>query len=170
MEFRTARPTDLPALKTMFRNIVEKMHQSGLVIWDETYPYEEFAGDIEKGHLHLLIQQNEIAAAFGLYETVEGTACFDWRDNRAKALYLGRIGIRATRQRQGLGTLVLKHALENAKQRNALYLRLLVSDTNTNAIAFYKKNGFIQAKGQYREFAASLNKPLVELGFEKGRP
>ena len=166
MELKTAKKKDLPAIKVMFKNIVEGMYQNGIIIWNDFYPYEEFAGDTENKSLYLLTNDDEIVAAFGLYDAVGGQDCFEWKDNKAKAVYLGRLGVNVKFLRQGIGKLVLKHALEIAKRKNAKFLRLLVSDVNEPAINLYKKNGLTQVTGVYNEFSESLNKNIVEFGFE----
>ncbi len=166
MKLRIANTNDLPALETMFKSIVDGMTKNGVSIWNEFYPYEEFADDIEKGNLYLIANKNELAAAFGVYDTTNGQDCFEWKDKGAKAVYLGRVGVNAKFQRQGIGELALRHALEIARQKNAKFLRLLVSDVNKPALSLYRKNGFTQAAGVYNEFSESLGKNIVELGFE----
>jgi len=54
MELRTAIKKDLPALEVMFKKIVENMHKNGVTIWNDSYPYEEFAGDLENNNLYLM--------------------------------------------------------------------------------------------------------------------
>jgi len=150
----------------MFKNIVENMHKNGITIWNEFYPYEDFAGDIENQNLYLMTDEDEIVAAFDVYNTANGQDCFEWKDKNAKAVYLSRVGVNAKFLRQGIGAFALKHALEIAKRNNAKFLRLLVSDVNKPAINFYRKNGFTQVTGVYNEFSESLNKDIVDFGFE----
>ncbi|MDD3287781.1 MAG: hypothetical protein PHX43_02075 [Alphaproteobacteria bacterium] len=72
MKIRTAEKEDLPALEVLFRKIIENMYKNGIIIWNESYPYEEFAGDIENGNLYLITNKNEIVAAFGMYDSANG--------------------------------------------------------------------------------------------------
>ena len=166
MELRAADKKDLPALEAMFNKIVDGMYKNGIKIWNEFYPYEEFEGDIENNNLYLITKGDEIVAAFGVYNAVGGKDCFEWKDKSAKAMYLGRAGVNVNFSRQGVGKLLLEHALGTAKQKGANVLRLLVSEDNTPAINLYKKNGFVQVAGVYNEFSETLNKNIVELGFE----
>ncbi len=170
MELCVAQKKDLPALRVMFREITENMYKNGVMIWDELYPYEDFAGDIENGNLYLITDRNEITAAFCACDSVEGADCFEWRNKSAKAVYLCRVGVNARFLRQGIGTLALSYALEIAKRRDTEFLRLLVSDANKAAMDFYKKNGFTQVAGTYNEFSEALKKPIVEFGFEFESP
>lgn len=167
MRIRAATKEDLPALEEMFDGIVESMCKNGIAIWNEFYPYEEFETDIHNENFYLIIGEGEILAAFGIYESVSGKDSFEWTDKKARAVYLGRVGVNVKHLRKGIGERVLKHASEIAKQRNAKFLRLLVSDINQPAIRLYEKNGFNQVAGQFNEFSEALNKTITELGYEK---
>jgi ribosomal protein S18 acetylase RimI-like enzyme len=170
MELRTANEQDLPALNTMFKATVEDMQRKGIILWNDYYPFEEFPSDIETQKLYVITHGDELVAAFCLYDAANGQDCFEWKDKNAKAIYLFRVGVNVDFQRQGIGALVLKNASEIAKRSNAKFLRLLVSDTNTTALAFYCKNGFTQVAGVYNEFSEALNINIVELGFEMELP
>lgn len=137
MEIRLAENKDLPELKTMFSQIVENMNQNNIKIWNEYYPFEEFESDIKNKNLYVLLEQNEIVAAFGLFETTSGSNNFDWQNPSAKALYLARVGVNTKHLRKGLGGLCLTHAKQISKQKGCDYLRLMVADINTPAVALY---------------------------------
>ena len=51
MKMRLAEKQDLPRLKAMFELVVENMRKNDVPIWNEFYPYEEFAGDIDNKRL-----------------------------------------------------------------------------------------------------------------------
>ena len=51
MDFRLAIKQDLPQLKTMYRQIVDHMNDRKIQIWDEIYPTEFLAEDIERQRL-----------------------------------------------------------------------------------------------------------------------
>lgn len=166
MELRIAAKKDLLELKVMFENIIENMYKNNIKIWNEYYPYEEFIDGIESKSLYLLTNKEEIVAAFGLCNSAGGQDCFEWKDKNAQSLYLSQVGVNIKHTRQGVGGLVLKCALDIAKQKNATYLRLMVVDINKPAINLYLKNGFEQVSGLYNEFSESLNTTISELGFE----
>lgn len=166
MNLRLATLDDLPKLKTMYREIIASMHQKGLTIWDEVYPCEFFACDIEKHRLHLLVDCTDtIVAAFTLCESNSGEPYVTWENRHGKAFYLERLGVSAAYPRRGLGSKALQTAMALAKQNNADYLRLFVLDINTPAINLYCKNGFRQAGGVYEE-RIDEDLTLREYGFE----
>lgn len=165
MEIRLATPSDLPQLKEMFVGIVNNMYQQGIKIWNEYYPYEEFIFDIEKKQLYLLVEDNVIMATLVVNEE-SNYDCFSWHDKNAKALYLNRLGVNINYLRKGIGVKVLDEAKNIAKSRNLQFLRLTVVDFNIPAIKLYKKYGFIQVKGSFKEYIPERDLTLTEYGFE----
>lgn len=61
-----------------------------------------------------------------------------------EALEIERIYIRNNYQKHGLGSLLLNKAIEIAMECNKKKIWLGVWEKNKNAIAFYKKKGFVQ--------------------------
>lgn len=61
-----------------------------------------------------------------------------------ESLEIERIYIKNKFQKHGLGKYLLNHAMEIAKERNKKKIWLGVWEKNENAIAFYKKMGFVQ--------------------------
>lgn len=53
------------------------------------------------------------------------------------------IAVREDKRRQGLGTLILKKLLEEAKQRYMMGVTLEVRVSNEKALSLYTKNGFV---------------------------
>ena len=61
-----------------------------------------------------------------------------------ESLEIERIYVKNQFQKHGFGKLLLDKAIENAKERNKQKIWLGVWEKNENAIAFYKKMGFVQ--------------------------
>lgn len=163
---RLAVAKDLPKLKTMFDKIVKVMELNNVFIWNEYYPYEEFENDIQNKNLYVVVDNDRIISAFGLFDNVNGSNCFDWDDKSVKALYLGRFGVNPDYQGQGCGAKTINEAIKIAKTMNAKYLRLQVVGTNIPAINFYKKVGFNCVNGKFEEHIEETNTTLIEYGFE----
>ena len=151
MNFRLAVMQDLPQLKGMYRKIVKNMNEHGIQIWDDIYPCEFLAEDIEKQQLYILIENENIVSAFSLCDTNEGEMAVQWQENSAKALYIDRLGVNVQYAKRGIGSFMLAKAKETAKASGAKYLRLFVVDVNEPAIKLYIKNGFIKAGGAFNE-------------------
>ncbi|MGW6302009.1 GNAT family N-acetyltransferase, partial [Peribacillus butanolivorans] len=62
----------------------------------------------------------------------------------AESLEIERIYIKKKFQKHGLGKYMLNKAMEIAMERNKKKIWLGVWEKNENAIAFYKKLGFVQ--------------------------
>lgn len=151
MEFRLARMSDLESIKTMYKEIIENMNRQGINIWDDIYPCEFFAEDINNDRLYVLKTKDEILSAFVLGKSSSGENAVEWKEPDAKAIYLDRLGVNVKYSRAGIGRLMLEKAKEIARSNDAEYLRLFVVDTNVPAIRLYENNNFIKAKGIYEE-------------------
>ncbi len=164
MNFRMAKMSDLPQLKTVFRRIIAHMNKNDIQIWDDIFPCEFFQVDIYKNCLYILEEDKVIISAFALYESNDGESYVQWEDAKARVMYINRFGVNVDYMRQGIGKQMLKNAKAIAKQKGAEYLRLFVVDINKPAIDLYQKNGFKQVEGSYEE--RFDNFVLREYGFE----
>ncbi len=150
----------------MYQKIIRNMNKNDIRIWDEIYPCEFFQNDIENKSLYILAENDDIMAAFALCESNDGAEHVKWKNAKARALYLDRLGVNVNHLRKGIGGLTLLHAAKLAKQMNAEYLRLFVVDINIPAINLYLKNGFKRVDGIYEEKIDDFG--MVEYGFEIG--
>lgn len=163
--FRPAIMRDLPRLKAMYRQIVKNMDGQGIRIWDDVYPCDFLEEDIKRNRLYVLLHNGEIVSAFALCRTNPGERAVQWKDDRANALYLDRLGVDVGCSKQGVGSFMLGKARDAAKTLGAEYLRLFVVDVNEPAICLYVKNGFAKADGAYDEVFAD-GFVLREYGYE----
>ena len=124
MKTRLAVVDDLPELKVMFDEIVKTMETNNVFIWNEYYPYEEFENDIQNKNLYVVTNDNKIISAFGLFDDVSGSACFDWSEKNSKALYLGRFGVNPDYQKCGYGAKTIEETKKISKDFGGKYLRL----------------------------------------------
>ncbi len=149
--FRSAVMQDLPQLKDMYGRIVKNMEEQGIPIWDEIYPAEFLAEDIEKQRLYVLLDNEKIVSAFALCDTNAGENTVQWKNDGAKAVYIDRLGVNVRYAKKGVASFMLARAKEIAKASGAAYLRLFVVDINEPAINLYRKNGFTKVSGVYEE-------------------
>ncbi|WP_321835585.1 GNAT family N-acetyltransferase [Clostridium butyricum] len=165
MNLRLATIYDLPILKTLYEDIVENMKKNNIDIWDNIYPYIAFNDDIKTNSLYLLINEKyDIVGCFALCESSSGEKHVKWKNPKVKALYLERLGVNPKFSRQGIGSILLRHAAKIAKENEVNYLRLFVVDINKPAINLYVKNGFSKVHGVYAEKIDGFI--LREYGFE----
>lgn len=165
MDFRLATMKDLPLLKSVYKDIIQNMEKQQVCIWDDIYPCEFFAEDIQNNRLYVLCNQKEIVSAFVLDVTNSGEKSVEWQEDQCKALYLDRLGVNINYLKAGIGSLMLEKAKATARNLGAAYLRLFVVDINKPAINLYMKNGFKKVNGVYDEVIED-GFVLHEYGFE----
>lgn len=146
---RLAGEKDLPAVQTMFHEIVDHMNATGVCIWDDVYPCAFFAEDIANRELYLLQNDDALAAAFVLSPACEGDSVIRWQDCGAKAVYLRRFGVSAGLSRRGIGMRAVDEAARIARESGAQWLRLLVYEANGPAMRLYEKAGFTRGGGSF---------------------
>ena len=152
MEFRLAEMADLERLKEMYEKIIEDMNSRNMKIWDDVFPCEFLAGDIENKELYILIAENkEIVSSFALSTINIGPNEVPWENIHSKALYFGKFGVNLEYARQGIGRLMINKAIEVAKEKNGEFFRLFVVHINAPAINLYEKIGLKQIEGLYEE-------------------
>ncbi len=164
MVFRKATASDLPQVKAIFVDITNDLIEKNIPIWDEIYPVEFFADDIEKGELYLLTDGDILVGAFALCDGDAGESAVDWKISAAKPLYLNRLGVNLAYLRQGVGGWLMKKAFEVAKELGADAVRLFVVDYNVPAIKLYDKCGMTKANGVYVKHQQGVH--LTEYGYE----
>jgi ribosomal protein S18 acetylase RimI-like enzyme len=140
------------------------MNKNNIQIWNEIYPCEFFQDDIKNKSLYILVENDDIVAAFALCESNDGEGHLKWKNVKEKALYIDRFGVNVNYLRKGIGELILKNAMKLAKQMHAKYLRLFVVDVNKPAINLYLKGGFKRVDGIYEERID--DSVMYEYGFE----
>lgn len=165
MNLRLANLNDLLKLKVMYKEIIDNMNKNNIEIWDDIYPCEFLKDDIESNALYLLVEDNEdIVGAFALCESNSGENYVKWENKDEKALYIERFGVNIHYLRKGIGSLLIKYAIDLTKEKGCNYLRLFVVDINKPAINLYLKNGFNKVDGIYEERFDDFE--LIQYGFE----
>ena len=164
MEFRRATAGGLVCIREMFSHLVQHMKRDGIHIWDDVYPNEVLAEDVELGRLYVLLDGGTAVSAFALCEDCSGQGAVDWRDNDARAWYLFRLGVNVDYLRRGIGGVMIGKAVELTRELGGQYLRLFVVDCNKPAIDMYLKYGFWQVEGAYDQVIDG--RELHEFGFE----
>lgn len=165
MKIVLATIKDLGDIKNMYTKIVGNMYTNGITIWNQDYPNEEFESDIKNKNLYLLKEDNNILGAFVTYEHTNPEKNIEWKNTKAKAYFLTRVGVNVDYLRQGIGKKLIEEACDIAHKRGAGYLRLLVSEFNHPAIKLYSKCKFNKLKGIHEE-KISEDLVLNEYGFE----
>lgn len=78
----------------------------------------------------------------GSEQQIYGCIAYYANDMKNAVAYISMIVVRKMFQRMGVGKKLLNSMMDDCKMRRVSEIRLEVDDRNTNAIAFYMKNGF----------------------------
>ena len=165
MQLVLAKLDDLNKIKEMYTKIIKNMYDNDIKIWNEYYPNEVFESDIEQENLYLLKDNDKILGAFVIYEHKNLEEDVKWKDLNAKAYLLNRVGVNVEYLHQGIGRKLINEACFLAKDNDAKYLRLLVSEFNVPAIKLYYKCDFKKVSGIHKE-VINEDFSLNEYGFE----
>ena len=149
----------------MYRRLTDHMENNGVHIWDEYYPCPLLEGDVELGRLYAIFDGKEPMGAFALCSESAGAQQVQWEEQDARAFYIERLGVSVDHLRKGVASLLVKGGAERAREQGADYLRLFAALNNPASLGLYRKCGFRQAQGIYRE-VIDPTWTLEEYGFE----
>ena len=100
---------------------------------------ETAENDINNDWLYTLKKHDKIIAVASVGDFDE-LRDLHWKPK--KPCELARIGVKPAFQKQGIGTIILQNIIKTAKEKGYDGIRMLVSKTNSAALALYDKNGF----------------------------
>lgn len=93
-------------------------------------------------------------------DILKGIICFYANDSVNYIGFISIIWIRQNNRNEGTGTKLLKHCMEIMKERGMKFVELEVQTSNTKAISFYKKNGFIEKHIDYEKNSCFMIRTL----------
>ena len=135
-DFSLAKESDIPKILKLYRSLIGT---SGCT-WSIDYPDAEIVKfDVKNDSLYIL-KENGVIIAVASAGLTDELNHLQW--SLEKPCELARIGVRATLQKRGIGTIILKNVIEAVKERDFDGIIMLVSKTNPSALALYDKNGF----------------------------
>lgn len=111
--------------------------------WDMEYPaLENVSSDISNDSLHCLYSDNGelVAAAYAGENELAELTC--WDEDISNPCELARIGVRAEFQNKGLAAKLIQYIEREVKSQDNDGIHFLVSETNSSALALYKKMGY----------------------------
>jgi ribosomal protein S18 acetylase RimI-like enzyme len=134
--FLLANDSDLSEIMELYHSIIGTPGCT----WSLDYPSKEnVEADIKSKTLYILKKDDKIVAVAAAGSFGELDHLY-WRPK--KPCELARIGVDPTMQKQGVGTIILQNVINTMKSKDFDGIRMLVSKTNSAALALYNKNGF----------------------------
>jgi ribosomal protein S18 acetylase RimI-like enzyme len=146
-KFRLAEQGDEENILRLYRSIVGT---EGCT-WDEEYPSMiNILADIEMKSLYCVIDHTGkiiAAVAAGPFDELNDLI---WDSRMENPCELARIGVHPSFQKSGIASKLLGEVLQDCKRRGYDGMRFLVSKTNYNALALYRKFGFQEVGEVFR--------------------
>ena len=134
--FSKAEQENIDEICQLYQNVIKNTFTT----WDKNYPSRQLlVDDIKNKNLYVLKLNNKIVAVsfLGKYENDD-----DWTFKLKTAFGIARICVSPDCQGQGIGAMLLKFLIEEAKKRGADGLHFHVCVQNISAIKMYEKAGF----------------------------
>lgn len=148
LTFRQATTSDLPALRSLYNDIIDAMDAStSHAQWHRGgYPTDDFlSGRAAIGELWVAEIGSDMVAAMVLNaECNPGYAQANWQIDCKphEIMAIHTLGVSPRVQGQGVGKAMVQQAITLARQQGCKSMRLDVIDTNPDAGSFYAKLGF----------------------------
>jgi ribosomal protein S18 acetylase RimI-like enzyme len=137
-DFLLAINDDIPEIMNVYHGLVGTPGCT----WNMDYPNKDTAqSDIDCGALYVLKDNGKViaVASAGMPDELEH---MQWKPKRP--CELSRIGVISSLQKRGIGNYMLQKVIAAVKEKEYDGIVMLVSKTNTAALALYDKNGFEQ--------------------------
>jgi L-amino acid N-acyltransferase YncA len=129
---------DFPQILNFYRSLIGTPGCT----WHLDYPNEEIIKeDIDTSSLYFW-KENDIIISVAFAGISDELNELPW--SLKKPCDLARIGVAVSKQKQGIGSLMLSFVTNDVKSRGFDGMRFLVSKENAAALALYDKNGFIR--------------------------
>ena len=146
MEFniRQASPSDAPAIVTLVNRAfeVERFFNEG-----NRTNLDDINRHLDNGMFLLLVQGAELAAC--VYLQISG--------DRG---YIGLLSVDPSRQRMGLGSILMRHAEEYCQRAGCRAVDLRIIHLRTELLTFYRKHGYIERGTESAEVVKDAKLPV----------
>lgn len=139
-----AKISEIPEILSLTKACAAFMISKGIYQWNEHYPSKEaFIHDIERNELYVFKKENQIIGTIVIstfmddeYTTVR------WLSPNEKNLYIHRLAVHPSFQKQGYAIQLMEYAEAFAKANNAISIRLDTFSQNPRNQKFYEQRGY----------------------------
>jgi ribosomal protein S18 acetylase RimI-like enzyme len=141
---RPARPEDAANIHALLAAAGEALARQGFRNWLSPYPIDRLLSDIADGEVVVVEDRSELAATFTLgREAMPPYVPEPW-PVAIEALYLNRLAVHPSRQREGLGSWCLARIAEHCRTLGVAAVRCDVLADNLQLCAFYERHGYVE--------------------------
>lgn len=133
------RPADAQEIFALYHSLIGAPYGT----WSEEYPtLEDVERDLASAEVFVLRDGERIIAAIVNEDSDEFEGMAPWYADVGKWAQLGRLGVDMAYQRRGIGRMMMRYALERAKEEGCDAVRMLVGKHNLPAQRAYATLGF----------------------------
>lgn len=154
LSFHKADIHNLDEIMFMYKAAIDDMISHGIMQWDDIYPDRETVRqDIIKGEMYFVKYNNVLTAVYTV-----NSECDDeylngnWENISEPYFIIHRLCVNPSLQNRGIGTSVMRHVEEWARNNHATSIRLDCFTRNINAIMMYTRLGYtVTGFAKYRK-------------------
>jgi len=137
-ELSLAKHIDIPKIMDIYRSLIGTPGCT----WNEYYPDNEIVEqDINNNSLYTLTSDGDILAVATVCQLDE-LKTLDWKPQNP--CEFARLAVKPSLHKQGIGTTILQHIMQVAKDKGHDGVVMLVSKENIAALALHEKYGFVK--------------------------
>jgi len=141
---RIAKTSDLVVLERIARAVADDLHRLGIDQWSATYPaLANFASDLAKNALFVAVRDEKVVGSLSILpDTDEVYRSIPWQ--KAHSMVIHRVMVDPTVMHGGIGSEMLRFAIEKIKQSGFESIRIDTHPDNFRMKAFLEKFGFVR--------------------------
>ncbi|WP_299762080.1 GNAT family N-acetyltransferase [uncultured Dokdonia sp.] len=139
-----AKISEIPEILSLTKACAAFMISKGIYQWNEHYPSKKaFERDIKRNELYLLKKENQIIGTIVISTFMDDEyTTVNWLSPNEKNLYIHRLAVHPSFQKQGYAIQLMEYAEAFAKANNAISVRLDTFSQNPRNQRFYEQRGY----------------------------
>lgn len=139
-----AKIFEIPEILILTKACAQAMISKGIYQWNEYYPSKQaFENDIDRKELYVLKIENKIAGTLVISTFMDDEyTSVDWLSPNENNLYIHRLAVHPSFQKQGYAVQLMEYAEAFAKANKATSIRLDTFSQNARNQSFYEQRGY----------------------------
>lgn len=124
----------------LIRTYSDEDREAVTALWNTVFDYPHDYHRPEASIRRMIATAPDLFFVGEIEDEVVGTVLAGWDGHRG---WIYSMAVDPARQRHGIGTALLEHAVEELRRRDCPKVNLQVLATNAAVIAFYERHGFV---------------------------
>jgi len=139
-----AKISEIPEILLLTKACAQVMSSKGIHQWNEHYPSKQaFESDIDRNELYVYTLENKIVGTIVISTFMdEEYTSVNWLSPNDNNLYIHRLAVHPSFQKQGYAVQLMDYAEAFAKAKKATSIRLDTFSQNPRNQKFYEQRGY----------------------------